>query len=199
MGGPYEILTMNDFLDELGAMELAPEETREILRRLAVEEFGGAEAFRVRDVAEVAEAPIQTVARILAELRGETLHAWKAQIETRLAALEHEPPVVHDEAWRRKVEDELASQRRSVDAIRSSSANLAGYYERLEEEFREKEPPPPVAFIFDSHEAVEYRRQRRRAGHVSFRLEPHQVGFVVFLSVLALLILFLFIRGISGR
>lgn len=190
---------MNDFLHELGSMELAPEETREILRRLAVDEFGGADVSRVRDVAEAADTPINTVARILAELRGETLATWKAQIETRLADLEQKPPVAHDEAWRQKVEDELARHRQSVDAIRSSSANLAGYYERLDEEFREKEPQPPVAFIFDSHEAVEYRRRRRQAGQVNFRLEPSQIGFVVFLSALALLVLVLFIRGISGH
>lgn len=72
---------MNDRLSELANLELSREETREILRRLAIDEFGGSEHPRVGDIAELAGTPPEVIGRMLADMRGETNAGWKVQVE----------------------------------------------------------------------------------------------------------------------
>lgn len=73
---------MNEFLDDLADVELSPEETREVLRRLAVEEFGGTANTRIRDIAELSSVGPEAIARIVAELRGNA--GWRNDVDARL-------------------------------------------------------------------------------------------------------------------
>jgi len=88
---------MNDHLSDIANLELNPEEVRTILRRLAIDEFGGSENSRVRDVAELSGTSPEVIARILIEIRSE-----------------------HHEDWKRRVEATLDLQRRHIDLLHQS-------------------------------------------------------------------------------
>lgn len=75
---------MNDYLSELAQTEVSPEETRQILQRLAFEEFGGSENSRLGEIAEVTGASPEAIGRILADIRGESEDEWRQGIESRL-------------------------------------------------------------------------------------------------------------------
>lgn len=75
---------IHDFAEEVAAEPLQVGELARLLRRLALEEFGGAELPYVRDVAEMAQMSPEAVGRILADLRGESFDAWRARFESRL-------------------------------------------------------------------------------------------------------------------
>lgn len=77
---------MNDFLEQLAHEEVHPAEVREILRRLAIAEFGGPEHATIADVAEASGTSPETIGRILADIRGTSWTQWRHTIETTLAA-----------------------------------------------------------------------------------------------------------------
>lgn len=84
---------MNDFLEQLSAETLEPSEVRSVLERLALDEFGGEDHPTIGDVAEAASTSPEAVGRILAQIRGTTLEAWRSQFEQRLDS--------HDERLRK--------------------------------------------------------------------------------------------------
>ncbi len=60
-------------LEEIATEELTPAEVREVLTRLAVNEFGGDDQATVATVAEVAGTSALVVGRLLAEIRHRSL------------------------------------------------------------------------------------------------------------------------------
>lgn len=92
---------MNEFQEELGQIEVEPDEVREILRRLAFAEYGGPEQTRVADIAETTGTPPETIGRILADIRGTPWEEWRERIdatithhEERIETLETRPASV---------------------------------------------------------------------------------------------------------
>lgn len=73
----------NDFLDDLSAKELSAEETRQVLRRLAQDEFAVTDRATVADLAELTGVRTESIGRILAELRGETWAEWRESVDAK--------------------------------------------------------------------------------------------------------------------
>lgn len=103
---------MNDFLEELARLEIEPEEVREILRRLAREEFQMSDKATVLDVAEATSSTPETIGRILADIRGKPWAEWKREIELS----------IQDHARRLQL----------LEAERESEASDIELYERVE-------------------------------------------------------------------
>lgn len=76
---------MNDFLDELASMELSDGETREVLRRLAHDEFQVSARTRLSDISELTGVPVDAIGRMVADIRGEAWSDWRTRIESTLA------------------------------------------------------------------------------------------------------------------
>lgn len=70
---------------ELSREELSAGEVREILDRLGQDEMGGPDVARVRDVAEATGTSVQTIGRILADIRKED---WEDKFGKRQSVLE---------------------------------------------------------------------------------------------------------------
>lgn len=112
---------MHEFLEEVAKETLSPEELRELLRRLAVTEFGGPEQTHLSDVAEATSTSVETLGRMLAQIRGETLEAWRNRFESTLAS--------HQER--------LASLERDRDSVQQLTDPVR-LYEQVEEGRRRK-------------------------------------------------------------
>ena len=76
---------MHEFAEEVADEQIRPEELRALLERLTLSQVGGPENPRVRDVAELAGLSPDSVGRVLAEIRGETIEQWRARFEAALS------------------------------------------------------------------------------------------------------------------
>lgn len=92
---------MNERLEDIASLNVSPDETREILRRLADDEFGGAGMAKVQDLAEVSGVPVETIARIVAQIREESDLAWRQDVEAKIAKQERRLAAIsRSEQWR---------------------------------------------------------------------------------------------------
>lgn len=82
-------------------MELSEGETREVLLRLAYDEFQSGARTRISDIAELTGVPVDAIGRMVADIRGESWSDWRTRIEStmadhsvRLLSIEARPPAV---------------------------------------------------------------------------------------------------------
>ncbi|CAN5393859.1 hypothetical protein BH11ARM1_BH11ARM1_16480 [soil metagenome] len=76
---------MQDFSTEIANERVTSSELTEILSRLSAADLGGSDLSKISDIAEATNQSAETVAILLAEIRGETVDQWRQVFQAQLA------------------------------------------------------------------------------------------------------------------